>query len=92
VVANLSATTVAHPTVVSIGGAVTPFVAGQTLERETYYSHAWHVRSLARVGPHGRFRFTVRELIPRVQTTRIVAMAMGNRGAGYSAVLKLTVT
>jgi GH25 family lysozyme M1 (1,4-beta-N-acetylmuramidase) len=92
VTATLSEATVTHPATVTLGGTVHPFVAGQTLERELYFSHAWHVRALTKVGPRGNYVFTVHERRPAVQRFRIVAMAMGNRGAGYSVPVTITVT
>jgi hypothetical protein len=92
VTAKLSETTVVHPTTITLGGSVHPFLVGQTLERELYFSHAWHVRALTKVGPKGNYSFTIHERSAATQKFRIVAMATGRRGAGYSGPVTITVT
>lgn len=92
--AALGQTTVAHGkhSLVSLIGSVTPFVAKTEVLRESLVNGSWVVLEHTRLGPKGRFEFTIHAKTPATLTYRIVVAAAGGRGSAHSKRMHLTIT
>jgi GH25 family lysozyme M1 (1,4-beta-N-acetylmuramidase) len=91
VYANLSKTSVRSGRKVTLSGEVKDFRAGETVTREGFFSGAWHVWNRTTVDSSGRYSFTIHPTVKTVDVYRVVSQAFGNRGAGISRRVTLTV-
>jgi len=90
--ARLSASSVKVGSSVTLKGATSPALAGETLYRQGYWSGSWHTWSTTKVSSTGSYSFTIRPTVKAVNTYRVHLKATSKHTAASSPTLKLRAT
>lgn len=90
--AKLSASTVRRDSVVTLTGATSRALAGETVYRQGYWSGSWHTWTTTTVSSTGTYTFRIRPTTKAVNTYRVYIRSTSKHMAAASPTVKLQVT